>query len=131
MFSGPLTRHGGYIIEDPEKESDKYVVNHFNISYFQAVIAYLGLSGKEEQRRYFLALDSIISLLARCLSPIIFTHTLNGFSLFCLNYVDDKIMTPFLKCGVWMWCQLVLCVRRYQMRVRTGHVPVRQTSVEQ
>lgn len=63
--------------------------------YSEVTILFLSATpGREEAWRYCLALDSIVTLLSRCLSPVTFSYALKDYTFFCLGYVDDTLLKP-------------------------------------
>ena len=63
--------------------------------YSELSISVLRLLHRTQTRRYFLALDSIVMLLSRCLSPLVYSYSLKELTFQFLNYVDEVVLgTP-------------------------------------
>ena len=71
----------------------------------------------ELQFNKYLSQDSIVTLLARCLSPITYSHSLYGFTFFCLSHVDNFLCRPVIVTSAVLAARLRVWRRR---RVQRG-----------
>ena len=94
---------------------------HSFSTYSEITILFLSGPSQGEARRYCLALDSIVTLLSRCLSPVIYSYSLKDFNIFCLSYVDDKLFKPVFKGLAMMVATSRITIRR--VRNSTIRIP--------
>ena len=88
-------------ISDPHSNCIAYEIRQLKLllcsAYSEITILFLSSPEQSEARRYCLALDSIVTLLSRCLTPVIYSYSLKDFTFFCLSYVDDHMFQPVFK----------------------------------